>query len=45
MSLHQRIKKASDLILNAEDVRIISHYDADGIALQASCVMRFLEKK
>jgi len=31
-TLFERIKKASDVILNAENVRIISHYDADGIA-------------
>ena len=45
MSLHQRIKKASDLILNAEDVRIISHYDADGIAAAGIMCSALLRKK
>ncbi|MDI6916347.1 MAG: DHH family phosphoesterase [Thermoplasmatales archaeon] len=32
MTLFERIKRASNVVLNAENVRIISHYDADGIA-------------
>jgi RecJ-like exonuclease len=45
MSLHQRIKKASDVILNAEDVRIISHYDADGIAAAGIMCSALFRKK
>jgi single-stranded DNA-specific DHH superfamily exonuclease len=45
MSLHQNIKKASDLILNAEDVRIISHYDADGIVAAGILCNAFFRKK
>lgn len=44
MTLFEQIKKASDIILNAEDVRIISHYDADGIA-SAGIVCNALYRK
>jgi len=45
MSLHQRIKKASDVILNEKYVRIISHYDADGIAAAGIMCSALLRKK
>lgn len=45
MSLHQRIKKASDVILNEKYVRIISHYDADGIAAAGIMCSALFRKK